>query len=1480
MRFDIVIVLGVHRSGTSAITKGLELFGVDLGQNLLPANEYNPKGYFEDNQLVDLNDNILRKSGSLWSALQFLEPADLLGARFEKEQNEAREFLKGKLAQGTPIGLKDPRLCRTLPFWQKIFEEQGLRVGYLLAYRSPDEVAASLKKRDDFSIEYGENLWTSYQVDALRHLNSKKWLVIKYENLLKKPRRELRRVSEFLGAEWHPEDSKSLEYQKRFLDSSSRHHRKQTRTKERFRFIRTLILGMELLSQTSNSVCRWSVRAAAELVFNQMRNDPAFSIVEKRVTWPTRLPSKGFWRRMEDSIRKRRRRWIALIGFDEAWYLKEYPEVGPSGIDPLHHYVEFGFREGRWKSQKSKNRALEIREKSPSRTGLLSRLWESLRKGGRKILARAGFDPKWYLQEYPDVQAAGLDPFQHFFQLGLQEGRHKSKKQMEKSKQGEICAGLSAKNKGGSEALSKFGPRDRGLILFVVHDAHVGGAQHVARIIARWLLKATRFQVKFVILSGGGLVHEFLRIAPVLDLSSFSNANIEEKLMKFLGEEPCVVFINSVVSARFLEYWKSATPVIAFIHEMGKSLSGFPKELDLLLKRASVVIAGGNAVRDSLAKLHGWERVSFQTVGAFVEDDIPLFAGSAHSKMEAKRKIGIDEDSFLVVGCGNLISRKSPQEFVRVAGQVVSGTPRKVKFLWVGSGPDLEECQKIAQNLGIEEKVHFVGYQGNIQPFLHAADLFLLPSKEDPFPLVSLYAGLASCPVICFAQAGGIPDVISRGGGRIVPFGDLEAMAGAVLGYISNEPARNRDGQILRDFVRDQHTVASGGPNLLHWIREVCHLQPHVSVVVPNYNHAAFLKERLQSIVHQTYQDFELILLDDSSTDDSCVQLEAWVLKRVGTRLLRNVRNSGSAFGQWQKGFSLAQGSMVWIAEADDSCDPRFLENLVPEFDDRNVFLGYVKSVPIDYQGAKLGDYDELYLNRINPGRWLKDYRATDNEEANQGLGIANCIPNVSSVLIRTFQPEAEFFSIQTGMKICGDWLFYLRAMRGGMVSYCAKPLNMHRRHQRSVTVGTEGTQKYFSEFCRVREFVSANYRLEELTENRIAKFDQEEAKRFKVAEQKPSSTSANSRTRLPAVLFVASDLSPGGGQMFIIHLANEWALRGGRAILLSAQKYPDHSQVTAKINPRVALFSKAEMTVNALVARFGLEIVHSAIWWADDLVRQTIGKVGGVPWVVTMHGCHETLLDHPETDSRFHEKSMEMLGRVDAWVYTAEKNKRLFESHGWPKKTQRIDNGVALEATFGLTRQSIGLSDSALVLCLASRAIFEKGWLEAVAAFKEIHARRKNVELLLIGEGPAAESVKKALPPGVKLLGQVANLQDYLALADIVLLPSYFVGESLPLVLLEAMALGKPFVATSVGEIPKLVESEGDAVGVLIPLVNGRPDINNLVSGIERLADPKVRQAMGKNAVARHKREYTLNIMVDRYNSLYRKCIANRRVN
>src|SRR5438874_4285236 len=104
---------------------------------------------------------------------------------------------------------------------------------------------------------------------------------------------------------------------------------------------------------------------------------------------------------------------------------------------------------------------------------------------------------------------------------------------------------------------------------------------------------------------------------------------------------------------------------------------------------------------------------------------------------------------------------------------------------------------------------------------------------------------------------------------------------------------------------------------------------PTVSVIVPNYNHAPYLLRRIDSILAQTYRDFELILLDDCSTDDSREILTSY-RDNPRVRIEFNAKNSGSVFKQWNKGVQLARGRYIWIAESDDYADPRSLARIVP----------------------------------------------------------------------------------------------------------------------------------------------------------------------------------------------------------------------------------------------------------------------------------------------------------------------------------------------------------------------------------------------------------------------------------------------------------------------------------------------------------------------------------------------------------------------
>src|ERR1700691_3837398 len=107
---------------------------------------------------------------------------------------------------------------------------------------------------------------------------------------------------------------------------------------------------------------------------------------------------------------------------------------------------------------------------------------------------------------------------------------------------------------------------------------------------------------------------------------------------------------------------------------------------------------------------------------------------------------------------------------------------------------------------------------------------------------------------------------------------------------------------------------------------------PKVSVVIPNYNHARFLPRRIETVLQQTFQDFEVIFLDDCSTDSSRPILSSYANNPI-VRIEFNSVNSGSTFKQWNKGVGLARGEYVWIAESDDYADPRFLERLVGVLD-------------------------------------------------------------------------------------------------------------------------------------------------------------------------------------------------------------------------------------------------------------------------------------------------------------------------------------------------------------------------------------------------------------------------------------------------------------------------------------------------------------------------------------------------------------------
>lgn len=211
---------------------------------------------------------------------------------------------------------------------------------------------------------------------------------------------------------------------------------------------------------------------------------------------------------------------------------------------------------------------------------------------------------------------------------------------------------------------------------------------------------------------------------------------------------------------------------------------------------------------------------------------------------------------------------------------------------------------------------------------------------------------------------------------------------------------------------------------------------PLVSVVVPNYNHAHYLKQRIESILSQTFQDFELILLDDCSTDGSHDILEGYRDNPHVSHLVYNETNSGSAFRQWKRGIELAQGEWIWIAESDDYAEPSFLEEMLSTAN-HHPSCSIVASTPL----YVYPDGSTWHLSpegtRLVPGQVF----------ARQHLINCNSLPNASALLLRKSAITTDALDSITNMRLCGDWMLYAHCCHTGDILLTDKTLSSFRQH-------------------------------------------------------------------------------------------------------------------------------------------------------------------------------------------------------------------------------------------------------------------------------------------------------------------------------------------------------------------------------------------------------------------------------------------------
>jgi len=225
-----------------------------------------------------------------------------------------------------------------------------------------------------------------------------------------------------------------------------------------------------------------------------------------------------------------------------------------------------------------------------------------------------------------------------------------------------------------------------------------------------------------------------------------------------------------------------------------------------------------------------------------------------------------------------------------------------------------------------------------------------------------------------------------------------------------------------------------------------------VTIIVPNYNHEKYLKERLDSIFNQTYLNFEVILLDDCSTDNSRDILRQYSQHSKVSHCVFNDVNTGNTFVQWNKGIALAEGELIWIAESDDFCDSNFLEEVCkPLIENEEVVLSYCQSNRVDEKGHVIGNWID-YTNRYDCLLFKENFILSGNDFIERFLVYRNVIPNASAVVFRKSRIyEIGFLDEDISLKCNGDWVFYTYLISIKKISFIANSGNNFRFHTQSV---------------------------------------------------------------------------------------------------------------------------------------------------------------------------------------------------------------------------------------------------------------------------------------------------------------------------------------------------------------------------------------------------------------------------------------------
>ena len=393
-------------------------------------------------------------------------------------------------------------------------------------------------------------------------------------------------------------------------------------------------------------------------------------------------------------------------------------------------------------------------------------------------------------------------------------------------------------------AVSRPNRADPGTFLAVSHDAGRTGAPIGLLAFLRWQREQTGRPVPSILRAPGPLAPDFAALGPCLVLRDTwlhrtragrrllghlprTVADQTGRVLRFArAQQPAVVYSNTLTNGRLLASLAPlGAPVVSHAHELEYWIKRLgPENLRLTLQHTHHFIAAAEAVARNLRTNHGVDPAQLTVIHEHIAR-LPAPRDAATRNRERQR-LGLPLDAFVIGSCGAEYWRKGRDLIPNLLRAVQRRLPdRSVRFLWIGRPGTPEEEQGLHHDLRLTGVAGAYTATGELpDPFASytALDAFALLSRDDPFPLACLEAAAAGAPVVCFDDAGGMPEFTARGTGLSVPYLDVEAMAEGLARFAREPLQASALAACGRAEVARGHLPEQTGPRILEVLSQAC----------------------------------------------------------------------------------------------------------------------------------------------------------------------------------------------------------------------------------------------------------------------------------------------------------------------------------------------------------------------------------------------------------------------------------------------------------------------------------------------------------------------------------------------------------------------------------------------------------------------------------------------------------------------------------